>query len=117
LSVSLYFDSQVQYAIARQLVRRDVDVLTARNDGTDAAPDEQILARATALGRVLFTRDNDFLAMARRQQREGVPFSGVIYAHLERLSIGRCVEDLELIAKVLEPEELANEVRYLPLNF
>ena len=32
-----------------------------------------------------------------------------------RITIGRCVQDLELIAKAGEPEEMANRVEYLPL--
>ncbi|MDT8405516.1 MAG: hypothetical protein RQ738_13165 [Sulfuriflexus sp.] len=52
---------------------------------------------------------------AKQRQVEGVEFAGVIYAHQMRITIGRCVEDLELIAKLAEPEELANRVEFLPL--
>ena len=45
---------------------------------------------------------------------EGIPFAGVIYAHQLRITIGRCVKDLELIAKAGEPEEMVNRVEYLP---
>jgi hypothetical protein len=34
---------------------------------------------------------------------------------LGRVSIGRCVEDLELIAKVGEPVDLMDQVVFLPL--
>jgi hypothetical protein len=44
-----------------------------------------------------------------------ISFVGVVYAHQLRITIGRCVQDLELIAKASEPEELANRVEYLPL--
>jgi predicted nuclease of predicted toxin-antitoxin system len=94
-----------------------LDVLTASDDGHDHVPDDVILTRTGALGRVLFTQDKDFLRMARRLQSEGVAFGGVIYARMNYVSIGRCVEDLELIAKVMEPEEFAGQVRYLPMNF
>jgi hypothetical protein len=39
----------------------------------------------------------------------------VIYAHLLRITIGQCVYDLELIAKVEEPEGLAGQVVRIPL--
>jgi hypothetical protein len=31
------------------------------------------------------------------------------------MTIGRCIQDLELIAKASEPDEMANRVEYLPL--
>ena len=34
---------------------------------------------------------------------------------LGRVSIGRCVEDLDLIAKVAEPVDLMDQVVFLPL--
>jgi hypothetical protein len=40
---------------------------------------------------------------------------GVIYIHQLDLQIGRCVDDLEVIAKVSTSEEMANWVQYLPL--
>jgi hypothetical protein len=43
------------------------------------------------------------------------PFRGGTYAHLLRVSIGRCVHDLEIIAKAGEPEDLLNRVQFLPL--
>ena len=32
------------------------------------------------------------------------------------VTIGQCVADLELIAKVYEPADMANRVEYLPLQ-
>jgi hypothetical protein len=47
--------------------------------------------------------------------RERIPFAGVVYAHQLRVSIGTCVHELELIAKVADAEDLADRVEYLPL--
>lgn len=90
-------------------------MLTAQQDGFREVPDDHLLDRATELGRVLFTQDDDLLVEAKKRQVEGVEFAGVIYAHQMRITIGRCVEDLEVIAKLAEPEELANRVEFLPL--
>ncbi len=65
--------------------------------------------------RVLFTQDNDLLSEAVRRQRENVPFYGVIYAHQLQVSIGTCVRDLELIAQAGEPEDVVNQIQFLPL--
>jgi hypothetical protein len=73
------------------------------------------LDRSSDMGRVLFTRDDDLLAEAAKHQREGIPFHGIVYVHQLRVSIGRCVQDLEIIAKAGEPAELLNGVMFLPL--
>jgi hypothetical protein len=90
--------------------------LTAQEDGAEEMPDPELLDRATALGRVLFTQDEDLLAEGVRRQRAGETFAGVVFAHQRRVSIGLCIEHLELIALIAEPEEFANRVEYLPLR-
>ena len=108
-------DVHVPLAITRGLRRRGVDVLTCQQDGTTRTPDDQLLDRATQLGRVMFTRDPDLLAAAARRLRSGTPFSTVIFARQTDVSIGRCVTDLEIIVKSARPEEAMNQVVYLPL--
>ena len=92
-----------------------VDVLTAQEDDADTWSDPALLDRATQLDRVVFTFDDDFLLEVTKRQRENRSFSGVIYAHPLRISIGQCIHDLELIAKAGEPEDLKNRVEFLPL--
>ena len=77
--------------------------------------DSDLLNRATELGRVLFSEDEDLLAEATRRQRRGELFAGVIYVHQLAMNIGACVRDLEIAAKVGMPEDFANRVEYLPL--
>lgn len=71
MTVPLYMDVHVPLAIAEQLRRRGVDVLTASEDGTTTLPDEQLLERAAILGRVMFTQDIRFKALAEDWQRQG----------------------------------------------
>lgn len=115
MTIALYMDVHVHRAITTGLRLRDVDVLTAQEDEHRTADDDRLLDRATELHRVLFTQDEDLLAEAKHRQAEGLPFAGVIYAHQLRITIGRCVNDLELIAKAAETKELVNRVEYLPL--
>jgi hypothetical protein len=116
VSLQLYFDHHIRSEITRELRRRGVDVLTAQEDGTAAIADPQLLDRATELNRLLFTQDEDLLAEATRRQRAGERFSGVIYGHQLRVSISRCIDDLELIAQAGRAEEYACSVAYLPLR-
>lgn len=113
--IALYLDEHVHRAIADGLRLRGVDVLTIQADGRRGLPDPQVLDRATELGRALFSQDDDLLAEARHRQVAGIPFAGVIYAHSLHVTIGDCVRDLELIAKLAEPGELVNRVQFLPL--
>jgi hypothetical protein len=73
------------------------------------------MTRPSWIGRALFTHDDDLLVEATRRQRARIPFVGVIYAHPLRVPIGRCIQDLELIAKAGEPEDVVDHVQFLPL--
>ena len=115
MPVSLYMDHHVPKAITIGLRLRGIDILSAYEDGTDQLGDDLLLKRANELKRVLFTQDDDLLEEAAKCQREGSPFSGVIYGHQLRVTIGVCIQDLEIIAKSAEPEELQNQVLFLPL--
>jgi hypothetical protein len=115
MAIALFMDQHVPKAITTALRLRDVDVLTAHEDGRSAAPDDRLLERATELGRALFTRDVDLLQEAARRQAAGTPFAGVIYAHQLRVSIGRCVEDLATIAGAGDSRDLDGSVIFLPL--
>ncbi len=115
MPIAFYMDHHVPRAITLGLRLRGVDVLIAYEDRTSELEDPALLDRAGELGRVLFTRDDDLLAEATQRQRTGIPFCGVIYAHQLRVSIGRCVQDLEIIAKAGDPEDLMNGVMFLPL--
>ena len=104
MAIALYMDQHVPRAITIGLRLRGIDVLTAYEDKVSELADSALLDRAHESGRVLFTRDDDLLAEATRRQREGMPFSGVIYAHQLRVSIGACIQDLEIIAGAGEVE-------------
>ena len=101
------------------LFRKDfvsvVSILTAWEDGTHELDDPALLDRATELSRVLFSQDDDLLVEATNRQRNGVSFCGVIYAHQLRVSIGVCIQNLEIIAKAGELEDLMNQILFLPL--
>jgi len=113
--IAFYMNQHVPRAITEGLRIRGVDVITAYEDGASEMGDPELMNRATELGRVLFTQDDDLLAEAVARQRKGVTFSGVIYAHQMRVSIGKCIHDLDLIAKAGEIEDVANRVQFLPL--
>ena len=109
-------DQNVPRAITIGLRLRGIDVVTAFEDDNSEMIDSELLDRAGEMGRVLFTQDDDLLSEAARRHMEGILFHGVIYAHQLRVSIGACINDLELIAKVADPDDLINSVLFLPLK-
>lgn len=115
MSLSLYLDHHVPVAIAEGLRERGVDVLTAAEDRAADWDDEDILQRATDLQHVVFTQDRDFLAIARRWYQDGRSFSGLIYAHQLRITIGQAITDLELIATVFDSDDMRNRIEFIPL--
>jgi hypothetical protein len=114
MAVALYMDVHVPRPITDQLRHRGADVLTAVEDRAEALPDEAILERACQLGRVVFTQDIRFKALAEQWQRQGRQFAGLVFGHQLRGTIGQYVKDLELIARASEPNEWQNAVGHLP---
>jgi hypothetical protein len=114
MTIALYMDVHIPQSITIQLRRRGIDVLTAQEDGTIELPDNELLDRSTAVGRVLFTQDIRFRALAQDWQREGKPFGGLIFGHQLGGTIGQFVKDLEFIAQASDPEDWQNMVEYIP---
>ncbi len=115
MSVTFYMDEHIHRAITAGLRLREIDVLTVQEDGYGGYSDSIILDRATELKRVLFSQDQDFLVESNLRQSQNIQFSGVIFARQSIVSIGQCINDLEIIGKLGNPEEFMNQVQFLPL--
>jgi len=113
--LQLYMDVHVKAAITAGVRRRGIDVITAQDDRATRLDDGQLLDRATALGRTLFSQDDDLLAIARAHQAQELCFAGLIYGHQLTATIGKYVLDLEVVCTVLDPEDMVNRIAYLPL--
>jgi hypothetical protein len=64
-------DVHVPRAITTALRLRKIDVLTAQEDGMAELDDEHLLRRATELGRILVSQDQDLLREGARRQSRG----------------------------------------------
>ena len=115
MSLSFYMDEHVPRPITIGLRIRGVNVLTAQEDEQRGTDDSVLIDRAGQLGRVMFSFDADMLREATRRQQTGKSFSGVVFAHPTQISVGECIRDLEFLDKAGEPEDLYNQVFYLPL--
>jgi hypothetical protein len=115
VSVPYYFDQHVPGPVRNELRRRGVDILTAEEDAAKRTPDESLFERATSLGRVMVTNDDDFLVIAARWLAEGRHFSGLVRLRDQFVPYGKLIEDLLLIAEAYEPHEMVDRIEYLPL--
>ena len=88
--------------------------MTVQEDGRAGRSDEQVLVRATELGRLTFLQDADMLRIANALQTRGASFAGIAYAHSLKITIGQCVNDWQLICELGMPEEFESRVEFLP---
>ncbi len=92
-----------------------MDILAATEEETNELPDDELLALASSLNRVLVTQDIRFRVLAEDWQRTGRQFAGLIYGHQRYVSFGQLIQDLELIAKATDPDYWRNRIEQLPL--
>jgi len=110
-----YMDHHVHSAITLGLRKRGIDCLTLREDRADRMDDQEVLRRATLLGRILVTQDEDFLTISARGLTAAEPFSGIVFSDQLGVTVGQAVRDLEIIAHAATPEELRNTVLRIPM--
>lgn len=113
--LAFYMDHHVPAAVTEGLRRRGIDVLTAAEDFANLYEDADLLARATSLGRVLYSQDKDLLRITTEWQRIRREFAGLAYGHQMEVSIGQAIEDLEIIVRASSDDEMKNRVEFLPL--
>src|SRR5689334_10312977 len=82
-TLRFHLDEHVASAIAAG--HRGVDVTTAADAGLLGAEDDAHVAFALSQGRVVFTNDEDFLALHER----GTEHAGIAYCHQQGRSTGR----------------------------
>jgi predicted nuclease of predicted toxin-antitoxin system len=109
-------DVHIPRAVVTALRLWSIDVLTAQEDGAAQLNDSDLLERAAQLGRVLVSQDQDLLREAAQRLAADKDFSGLIYAHQLRVTIGQMVRDLELIAEATSPHDWHRRIEFLPLG-
>ena len=107
--IRFYLDENMQVAIADQLKRRGIDVVTVRDLNLLGDTDINHLKRAAQMGRVLCTYDADYVELA----MSGISHSGIVFGQHHQHTIGDWVKFLELLSGVYSVEEMQNLVEYL----
>ena len=106
--IKFFMDEHVPPAVTHGLQLRSVDVLTTQEANMLKQDDEELLRFATSQERVMFSQDEDFLAL----HNKGIEHSGIAYTP-QGTSIGEMVRGLLLIHDVLTPDEIRGRIEYL----
>ena len=112
----LVSDEDVHDDILRGLRRREpaLDIVRAVDVGLRHTPDPLILEWAAGNQRVLITGDlNTMVGFAWARVGSGEPMPGVL-ALIENIGIGRVLDDILLVALCYAPEEIKDQVLYIP---
>jgi hypothetical protein len=107
--IRFYLDENVPTEVTRQLTFSGVDAVSVRDLGLLGSADLDHLRRATELGRVLCTHDQDFLRLA----AEGIEHAGIAFSPQDRASIGSWVRALRALHARLEAGQANNQVFFL----
>lgn len=109
------FNGRILRALQRLIP--DLDVVRVQDTRLSGSDDRTLLAWAAEQNRILLTHDVATLvgyAFERVGRDQAMP--GVIAVRTDNSSIGRVIEDLELILLASEPEELNGRILFVPLS-
>jgi predicted nuclease of predicted toxin-antitoxin system len=106
--IRLYTDEHVSGAIIAGLRQRGVDVLTTPEAVMLSAIDESHLAVATSLGRVILTRDKDFLRLNAR----GIQPSRIVFFR-QQMTIGEVIHSFMRVYQLTDASQIQNRVQFL----
>lgn len=75
--------------------------------------DTQHFEFAARLKAAIFTHDHHFLEIAKRLNQEGKNHWGIIFAEMNKLTVGACIKRLSRYADILSAEEMINQIEFL----
>ncbi len=112
--IRFVLDEHLPNALADGLLRRGVDAVRAVDAGLAGVADPDLLAWATAAGRVLVTFDRGTLiGFAYDRVRAGLPMLGIVLLD-QTISVGAMIDALHLAAACGTADDFRDLVVYLP---
>jgi Domain of unknown function (DUF5615) len=115
MKIRLYLDEDAMaVALVQALTERGVDVTTANSENMIFRPDEDHLAHATSIGRVLYSFNvGDYCQIHGQFMESGRSHGGIIVASQKKFGIGEQMRRLLRIVNVLSAEEMQNQLEFL----
>ena len=98
----------MDFAVARGLRLRGIDVTTTAEASLQDASDEAHVSYALKSRRVIFTQDADFTRIHSR----GEEHPGIVYCKQGTRSIGEIVQFLELLSQCAEQDEMIGRLEF-----
>lgn len=108
IAIRFHLDENMPGAVAIGLRKRGRDVTTLIEVNLLAASDESHLAYALAEGRVVITRDQDFLVL----DSKGQEHASIVY-WTERHHFGQLIKDIDSLCFEKSAEQMHGNVEYL----
>jgi hypothetical protein len=111
-------DADLRRSIVMEVRRREpgIDFLTAQEGGTLGLSDPAVLAIGSKAGRVLVSSDsNTMIGHFYALVKGGGTFCPGLIIVPQELPSGRAIEELLMIWATSRPEELSNQVIWLPM--
>ena len=115
--LKLVSDENFDGAILRGLFRRrpELDVVRVQDVGLSASPDAEILAWASAEGRIVLTHDRETMpSFAYDRVRSGEAMPGIFLVS-DAMPIGQAIDEILLAVECLMADECRDFVRFFPL--
>jgi predicted nuclease of predicted toxin-antitoxin system len=106
--IRFHLDEHVDPVIAKALRRAGIDVTTTNEAGLRTKDDETHLIFARTEGRVIVTRDQDFLRFA----NVAADHAGVAF-YTSGQTLREIIESLILIHEVMSPSEMTGHIEYI----
>jgi predicted nuclease of predicted toxin-antitoxin system len=106
--IRFHLDESVNVRVARALRRYGCNVTTTSEAGVRTQPDSVQHTYAHDEGRVIVTRDADFLRFASRDRNH----AGIVYWSQTSRSLGEVIENLILLYEIFTAEEMNGRVEY-----
>lgn len=108
--MNIYADENIEKSIIEGLLRRKIDVISAKELGYAGKPDEFHIKKVSELKAVILTHDIDFLRIASKPE---VDHKGIIFSHPKDISLGQCIRGVELIVSILTDKDMVNHIEFL----
>jgi uncharacterized protein with PIN domain len=107
-NIRFHLDEHLPHALADALRDRGIDVTTSTDAGLLGANDPTQLDYALREGRVLVTRDSDFVRLA----RSGVDHAGIVFCPRRFRSFSQILNLLISIHDGSEAEDMLGRIEY-----
>lgn len=116
MKVCFQADADLNHIIVKAVLRREpsIDFQTAHAANLVGQSDQEVLAIAASVGRVLVTHDRKTMPMHFATFTAMQTSAGVIIVS-RKMPIAQAAEELLLIWTVTEAEEWTNKIYFLPL--